>query len=68
MLAQTVLPREPALAPLRVSSPEIGAVKALMTEDESAVSDAPLYRPEAAGLLLLLGLVLLSPKEPKEKK
>ncbi|MFJ8439882.1 hypothetical protein [Kitasatospora griseola] len=62
MLAQTVL------APHRVTTPELGAVRALMTEDESAISDAPLYRPEAGGLLLLLGLVLLSPKEPKEEK
>ncbi|MFJ1792873.1 hypothetical protein [Kitasatospora griseola] len=60
MLAQTVL------APHRATAPELGTVKALMTEDESPVSDAPLYRPEAVGLLLLA--LLLSPKGPKEKK
>ncbi|WP_277347244.1 hypothetical protein [Streptomyces sp. CB01881] len=37
----------------------------LMTEDEAAVSDAPTYCPEAAGVLL--ALLLLSPKQPEEK-
>ncbi|MFJ5925587.1 hypothetical protein ACIQF6_23560 [Kitasatospora sp. NPDC092948] len=60
MLAQTVL------TPHTVTTPELGAVKALLSEDESPVSDAPLYRPEAVGLLLLA--LLLSPKGPKEKK
>ncbi|MFG2693143.1 hypothetical protein [Kitasatospora sp. NPDC048407] len=60
MLAQTVL------TPHRATTPELGAVRALMTEDESTVSDAPLYRPEALGVLLLA--LLLSPKGPKEKK
>jgi hypothetical protein len=47
------------------SPEELETVTALMAEEESAISDAPIYRPEAAGALLL-GL-LLSPKEPKER-
>jgi len=60
MLAETVLST--------ATTTELGVVKALMTEDESAYSDAPLYCPEAGGGLLLLGLLLISPSEPKEKK
>ncbi|AGJ58311.1 hypothetical protein ACFWFI_28905 [Streptomyces sp. NPDC060209] len=41
-------------------------LSALMAEPEAAVSDAPLYTPEAAGFLL--ALLLLSPKEPKEPR
>jgi hypothetical protein len=44
---------------------EATTLASLMVEDEAVVSDAPTYRPEAAGALLLL--VLLSPKQPKEK-
>ncbi|MFD4655333.1 hypothetical protein ACFWP2_06820 [Kitasatospora sp. NPDC058444] len=46
---------------------EAETLASLMVEDEAAVSDAPTYSPEAAGLLLLLGLLLLSPKGPKDK-
>ncbi|MEK8145620.1 hypothetical protein NKH18_42785 [Streptomyces sp. M10(2022)] len=42
------------------------ALGALMVEPEAAISDAPLYTPEAAGFLL--ALLLLSPKEPKEPR
>ncbi|MER5630513.1 hypothetical protein [Streptomyces nitrosporeus] len=42
------------------------ALDALMVQPEAAVSDAPLYTPEAAGVLL--ALLLLSPKEPKEPR
>ncbi|WP_441250592.1 hypothetical protein [Kitasatospora sp. McL0602] len=66
MLAQTMLPRRVALAPRHATTPELAAVAALISEEESAVSDAPLFRPEAVGALLL-GL-LLSPKEPKEER
>ncbi|MEE1802073.1 MULTISPECIES: hypothetical protein [unclassified Streptomyces] len=37
-----------------------------MAEPEAPLSDAPVYAPEAGGVLLLLAL--LSPKEPKEPK
>jgi len=37
-----------------------------MAEPESVVSDAPLYSPSAAGLLL--ALLLLSPNDPKDSK
>lgn len=56
-----------------VSTPVADAVAedvvvGLVTQGHDPVSDAPLYAPQAAGgLLLLLGL-LLSPKEPKEPK
>ncbi|MFD4835627.1 hypothetical protein GT204_14530 [Streptomyces sp. SID4919] len=43
---------------------EMSAVGTLMLEPETTVSGAPVYAPEAAGLLL--ALLLLSPKEPKE--
>ncbi|MFF7726468.1 hypothetical protein [Streptomyces sp. NPDC008001] len=42
------------------------AIGSLMVEPEAAVSGAPLPAPEAAGVLL--ALLLLSPKEPKEPK
>ncbi|GGY99013.1 hypothetical protein [Streptomyces nitrosporeus] len=42
------------------------ALDSLMVQPEAAVSDAPLYTPEAAGVLL--ALLLLSPKEPKEPR
>ncbi|GAA2430523.1 hypothetical protein [Streptomyces macrosporus] len=37
----------------------------LMAVREAPISDAPVWAPEAVGLLLLA--LLLSPKEPKEK-
>ncbi|CAL9486501.1 hypothetical protein ACLIYM_22880 [Streptomyces fenghuangensis] len=37
----------------------------LMTTREAPVSDAPVWAPEAIGLLLLA--LLLSPREPREK-
>ncbi|GAA0489240.1 hypothetical protein ACFQ2B_17500 [Streptomyces stramineus] len=42
------------------------ALGALMLEPEAVVSDPPLPAPEAEGVLL--ALLLLSPKEPKEPK
>lgn len=45
---------------------EATALGSLMVEPEAVVSDAPLYAPEAAGVLLLLAL--LSPREPKEPR
>ncbi|GAA2295038.1 hypothetical protein GCM10010234_41010 [Streptomyces hawaiiensis] len=45
---------------------EQAAVTTLVTEPEAPVSGAPVYAPEANGLLL--NLLLLSPKEPKEPK
>ncbi|KJS56145.1 hypothetical protein [Streptomyces rubellomurinus] len=53
-------------APL-ASPDELDALGTLMVEDEAVVSDAPTYRPEAQGTLLLAGLLLLAPKQPKEK-
>lgn len=44
------------------------ALCSLMAEPESTVSDAPLYSPQAAGLLLLGLLLLLSPPVPEEPK
>ncbi|MEV7780228.1 hypothetical protein [Kitasatospora sp. NPDC088351] len=64
MLAQYLTGKAPAS---RATRAELDTLGALMVEDEAVVSDAPTYRPEAAGLLLLLGLILLSPKPPKEK-
>ncbi|MEU9079403.1 hypothetical protein ACFYUY_02240 [Kitasatospora sp. NPDC004745] len=46
---------------------EAETLASLMVEDEAVVSDAPTYLPEAAGAALLLGLLLASPKPPKEK-
>ncbi|MER5896088.1 hypothetical protein [Streptomyces sp. NPDC001876] len=51
---------------LTATTTETTALGALMVEPEAAVSDAPLYTPEAAGFLL--ALLLLSPKEPKEPR
>lgn len=51
---------------LTATQTETTALGALMVEPEAAVSDAPLYTPEAAGVLL--ALLLLSPKEPKEPR
>ncbi|MFJ7996339.1 hypothetical protein ACIQ7D_04080 [Streptomyces sp. NPDC096310] len=42
------------------------ALGTAMAEPEAPLSDAPVYAPEAGGVLLLLAL--LSPKEPKEPK
>jgi hypothetical protein len=42
------------------------ALNALMTEPEATMSDAALYTPQAEGLLLLLGLLLLSPVTPED--
>ncbi|MEU8510154.1 hypothetical protein AB0C76_01015 [Kitasatospora sp. NPDC048722] len=43
---------------------EAATLASLMVEDEAVVTDAPTYRPDAAGVLLLL----LSPKEPSPKR
>ncbi|MET9428235.1 hypothetical protein [Streptomyces sp. NPDC003036] len=60
MSTSTLLSRPVAPA----TAQEQAAVTALISAPEAAVSGAPVYAPEAAGLLL--SLVLLSPKEPKE--
>ncbi|WP_329571396.1 hypothetical protein [Kitasatospora sp. NBC_01266] len=57
--------RQPTVARPATAS-ELSAVTALMAEEESPVSDAPSYCPEAAGILLLA--LLLSPKQPKERR
>ncbi|ONI87799.1 hypothetical protein ALI22I_20980 [Saccharothrix sp. ALI-22-I] len=44
------------------------ALGRLMAEPETSVSDAPLYSPQAAGLALLLALLLVSPSVPEEPK
>jgi hypothetical protein len=60
--------QETALAGLtgRVTSEELAAATALMSEGEAAISDGPVSCPQAGALLL--SLLLLSPKEPKEPK
>ncbi|MGW6915242.1 hypothetical protein ACWGB8_15710 [Kitasatospora sp. NPDC054939] len=58
MLAQT-------MRTTHATAAEADALTMLMTEDEAAVSDAPTYQPEAAGVLI--ALLLLSPKQPTEK-
>ncbi|WP_328912011.1 MULTISPECIES: hypothetical protein [unclassified Streptomyces] len=51
-----------------VTTPDLAALGTAMVEPETAVSDAPVYSPQAfGGGLLLLGL-LLSPTQPKEPK
>ncbi|MEE1787482.1 hypothetical protein PUR71_31945 [Streptomyces sp. SP17BM10] len=53
-------------APVSPSATPTEAVTlaSLMVEDEAVVTDAPTYRPEALGAVLLL----LSPKEPSPKR
>ncbi|MER7668536.1 hypothetical protein ABTY61_08700 [Kitasatospora sp. NPDC096128] len=58
---------ETASASRSATLAEAETLASLMVEDEAVVSDAPTYLPEAAGAALLLGLLLLSPKGPKEK-
>ncbi len=50
--------------PFIANPTEEAAAHALMVEQEAPLSDAPLFSPEAAGVLLLL--LLLSPKTPSE--
>ncbi|MFF9687699.1 hypothetical protein [Streptomyces sp. NPDC014623] len=57
-----MLTQEIALTATPTQTATLGA---LMTEPEATVSDAPLYTPEASGHLL--ALLLLSPKEPRDK-
>ncbi len=52
-------------ASLLATPTDQAAVGHLMTEPEAPLSDAPMYTPQAAGVLLLL--VLLSPNEPRDK-
>ncbi|MCM2420999.1 hypothetical protein [Streptomyces sp. RKAG293] len=60
MLAQTL--HSPVVAP------DPTALGLAMMEPETALSDAPVYSPQAiGGGILLLGL-LLSPSQPKEPK
>jgi hypothetical protein len=50
-----------------VAAPEdVSTLTGLMVEPELAVSDAPLYSPQAA--MVLLALLLLSPDTPVEPK
>ncbi|SEG77078.1 hypothetical protein SAMN04489712_111245 [Thermomonospora echinospora] len=58
MLAQ----REIAGIGVGTDAADIGA---LMVEPETAISDAPVFTPN--GALLLLAAVLLSPKGPKSR-
>ncbi|MEU0939182.1 MULTISPECIES: hypothetical protein [unclassified Embleya] len=61
MLTQYI--RQPAAA----TPTQAGTVATLMIEEETTISDAPLFAPEDfGGGLLVLGL-LLSPKPPKER-
>ncbi|MBC3841283.1 hypothetical protein GXW82_16170 [Streptacidiphilus sp. 4-A2] len=50
---------------VQLAPEDFSAVVSLMAEEEAPVSDAPLYTPEAGGVLLLLAL--LSPKTPKDR-
>ncbi|MEV1007067.1 hypothetical protein [Streptomyces sp. NPDC049881] len=52
-----------APAPLATQA-ELTALTALTAAPETEISGAPVHSPEASGLLLLL--LLLSPREPKE--
>ncbi|GAA1166424.1 hypothetical protein F4556_001283 [Kitasatospora gansuensis] len=54
-------------APVRpqATPAERAVLAGLLTEGEAAVSAAPVHQPEAIGLLLLL--LLLSPKPPKDR-
>ncbi|MER6298362.1 hypothetical protein ABT247_02155 [Kitasatospora sp. NPDC001539] len=58
---------ESASASQSATLAEAETLASLMVEDEAVVSDAPTYLPEAAGASLLAGLLLTSPKPPKEK-
>ncbi|MFJ9517430.1 hypothetical protein ACIRPK_04030 [Kitasatospora sp. NPDC101801] len=49
----------------QATAAERAALAGLLAEGEATVSAAPVHRPEAAGLLLLL--LLLSPKPPKDR-
>ncbi|MFF5563271.1 hypothetical protein ACFY7Z_14415 [Streptomyces sp. NPDC012623] len=57
MLSQTIRQEEITL--------DTTALGMAMAEPEAPVSDAPVYAPEAGGVLLLLAL--LSPKEPRDR-
>ncbi|OPC84523.1 hypothetical protein B4N89_29575 [Embleya scabrispora] len=54
---------------VRQSTPvHAGTVATLMIEQETTISDAPLFVPEDFGSVgLLLAGLLLSPKPPKER-
>ncbi|AKH86230.1 hypothetical protein AA958_32945 [Streptomyces sp. CNQ-509] len=62
MSAQTT----PGLFPVRAGVAERAALTALVDEPEAPFSDAPVYTPQGAGVLLLLAL--LSPRAPKESR
>jgi hypothetical protein len=51
-----------------VTPDDQAALGALMAEPEAVLSDAPLYTPQAEGLLLLGLLLILSPATPKEPR
>ncbi len=53
---------------LTATGSEAAAVTALMAEPEAPISDAPVAKPSADGVLLLALAALLSPKtDPKDK-
>jgi hypothetical protein len=56
----------PALSPVRAGVAERVAFTAPVDEPEAPFSDAPVYSPQGAGLLL--AALLLSPKLPKESR
>ncbi|MFW6690638.1 hypothetical protein [Streptomyces sp. MAR4 CNX-425] len=56
----------PVLSPVRAGTAERAAVTALADEPEAPFSDAPVYTPQGAGVLLLLALA--SPRLPKEPR
>ena len=51
-----------------VTPDDQAALGALMAEPEAVLSDAPLYTPHAASVLLLGLLLILSPATPKEPR
>jgi hypothetical protein len=56
-----------AVIGLVATAEEQAAVAELMAPPERLVGRPPLHVPRAAGLLLLLGLALLSPTEPADE-
>ncbi|WP_255307988.1 hypothetical protein [Streptomyces marincola] len=54
------------ISPVLAGSAERSALTSLISEPEAPVSGAPVYSPEAVGVLLLL--ILLSPKQPSEPR
>lgn len=57
----------PLPSPVRAGVAEQAALTALVDEPEAPLSDAPVYSPQGAGVLLL-ALLLSPPKLPKEPR